>query len=190
MMFKLERLFVALARLAAFAALATLATPPALASDDHGHDHEAAPAAAGQALPRFAASSELFEIVGVVDGKRLTLYVDRFEDNAPVKGAKVELELGGAKVALKEHADGEFEATLAETLKPGVTPVTATVVAGSDTDLLAADIDVHADAPAAPAHGNGGTQYFAWSAGALLVLGALAWRVRRALAARRVGGAA
>lgn len=186
-MFKLERLFISLARLAA---LAALATPPALASDDHGHDHDAAPAAAEQALSRFAAASERFEIVGVIDGKRLTLYVDRFEDNAPVEGAKVQLELGGAKVALKENADGEFEATLAEELKPGSTPVTATVVAGRDTDLLAADIDVHADAPAAPAHADVGKPYFAWSAGALLMLGALAWRVRRALATRRAGGAA
>jgi len=40
-----------------------------------GHDHgEAAAAAAGPALSRFTASSELFELVGVLKGRQLTLY--------------------------------------------------------------------------------------------------------------------
>ncbi len=63
-----------------------------------GHDHgDAAPAATGSALPRFAAVSETFELVGVLDGKQVTLYLDRFADNAPVRGAKIELEIAGAK---------------------------------------------------------------------------------------------
>ena len=45
---------------------------PAIAGD--GHDHgDAAPAATGTALPRFAAVSETFELVGVLDGKQVTL---------------------------------------------------------------------------------------------------------------------
>ena len=38
--------------------------------------------AAGTALPRFAAVSETFELVGVLDGKQVTLYLDRFADIA------------------------------------------------------------------------------------------------------------
>ena len=69
---------------------------PAIAGD--GHDHgDAAPAATGTALPRFAAVSETFELVGVLDGKQVTLYLDRFADNAPVRGAQIELEIAGAK---------------------------------------------------------------------------------------------
>ncbi len=57
-----------------------------------GHDHgDAPPAASGPALPRFAAVSDLFELVGVLDGKRLTLYLDHAADNRPVKDAKLEL---------------------------------------------------------------------------------------------------
>ena len=64
-----------------------------------GHDHGDAPAAmVGPALPRFTAVSELFELVGVLDGTHLTLYLDRATDNSPVKDAKLELELGGVKV--------------------------------------------------------------------------------------------
>ena len=85
-----------------------------------GHDHGEAPASsAGPALPRFAAASETFELVGVVNGKRLTLYLDRYADGSPVKDAKLELELGGVKVPVESHGEGEFEAMLAQELKPG-----------------------------------------------------------------------
>jgi hypothetical protein len=74
------------------------------ATAGEGHDHgDAAPAAAGTALPRFAAVSETFELVGVLDGKQVTLYLDRFADNAPVRGAKIELEIAGAKFNAQAH---------------------------------------------------------------------------------------
>ena len=42
-----------------------------------GHDHgEATTSAGGPALPRFTAVSETFELVGVLNGKQLTLYLD------------------------------------------------------------------------------------------------------------------
>ena len=70
-----------------------------------GHDHgDAAPAAVGQALPRFSAVSETFELVGVLNGKQITLYLDRFADNSPVRGAQIELEIGGAKFKAEKQA--------------------------------------------------------------------------------------
>ena len=70
-----------------------------------GHDHGDAPVTTGgPALPRFTAVSELFELVGVVNGKQITLYLDRFGDGSPVKDAKLELELGGVKVPVESHA--------------------------------------------------------------------------------------
>ena len=93
-----------------------MATIPAQAGE--GHDHGEAPAAAaGSALPRFSAGSELFELVGVLNGKQLTLYLDHAASNAPVKDAKLELELGGRKLSPKAHGEGEFELTLAEAPK-------------------------------------------------------------------------
>ena len=38
------------------------------------------------------------ELVGVLDARTVTLYLDRFADNAPVEGAQLELELGGEKL--------------------------------------------------------------------------------------------
>ena len=86
---------------------------------DDGHDHGDAPTAtAGAAKPRFTATSKSFELVGVVDGKNISLYLDHAADNRPVKDARLELALGDTKLAVKPHGEGEFEATLAEELKP------------------------------------------------------------------------
>lgn len=109
-----------------------------------GHDHgDEAPAVSGATSPRFVAASEFFELVGILNGKQMTLYLDRADTNMPVKDAKLEVEMGGAKLALESVGPGEFKATLAEAPTPGVIPVTAMVIAGHDTDLLAGDLDLH-----------------------------------------------
>lgn len=176
--------------LAGLSLLASLCAAPAMAVDEHGHDHGAPSAPSGPALPRFTAVSEAFELVGVVSGKQLAVYLDRFEDNSPVKDASVELEVGGAKVALKRRADGEFEGTLAEELKPGVIAVTATVVAGNDTDILGGDLVMPQPAAVLGKNARGWWPYASGATGFLLVLAWLAWRKRRAPSTQRVGGQA
>jgi hypothetical protein len=164
---------------------AAVAAIPAAA--DEGHDH-AAPAAAsgGPALPRFAAVSEAFELVGVLNGRQLTLYLDRFADNSPVKDARLELDLGGTRLVARPHADGEYEATLAQALAPGVRAVTATVVAGNETDLLAGELDLHEATQREAQLPRGWRSAAAWAAASIAALAALAWAVRRV----RAGGAA
>lgn len=182
----LKHLLVALQLAAAFAVAG-----PARASE--GHDHGAAPAAAGRALPRFTAVSESFELVGVLNGTQLSLYLDRFADNAPVQGAVLELEIGGSKVTVEPRADGEFAATLVAALKPGVTPVTATIAVGNENDLLAGELDVH-DPPHGDgaAHRHGWREWGTWMVGGLLALVLLVWAGRKAMATRavRAGAAA
>ncbi len=180
--------------LAAWSLAAVLAgvTPQALAGE--GHDHGDAPApVAGQALPRFTAVSDLFELVGVVDGKHITLYLDRFADNSPVEGGTLELELDGKPISVEPHAEGEFEATLQEALKPGVVSVTATVVAGEEMDLLAGELDLHEKVDAGEdEHSQGWKTYAGWLGGGALVLGLVGWGVVRKERARNqsAGGAA
>lgn len=175
-----------------WAAWIVVAVPQAWAGE--GHDHDEAPVAAtGPALPRFAAVSESFELVGIVNGKQITLYLDHYADGSPVKDARLELELGGIKVPVERHAEGEFEAKLAQELKPGELAVAATVIAGEKSDLLAGDLDIHNAAPAEKtAHGRGWKEYALWfgAAGVLLVF--ILWLMRRLRAARnpRFGGAA
>lgn len=178
--------------LAGASLLAGLYSPLALADAGHSHDAPgaAAPgaAAATPAMPRFAAASELFEIVGTANGTQLALYLDRFADNAPVAGATLEVSVGDATVAMTEVAAGEFTGTLAQALAAGVTPVTVTVEAGDETDLLAGDFDVHAEAGEAHHHRDW-RALLPWAIAGLALAGLALWLLRRS-AFRRAGGAA
>lgn len=174
-------------------ALAALAAP----ADAHdGHDHGApAPVVAPAGGPRFAAATGTFELVGALEGRRLVLWLDRTDTNAPVLGASVELDLGGR--ALVARPDGEvYVVQLDAAPAPGTLPVAATVVAGTDADVLAGElrIDPPAAAAAGPADAGGRPRgsddrdtmrLAAVGAGAALVAGLLGWlagRRRRAAA--------
>ena len=120
-----------------------------------GHDHgDEAPASTGVALPRFAMTSEVFELVGVLDGKTLTLYLDRAPTNEPVPKADIELEFAGAKLKPKAQADGSFVLELPQPPGEGVHAITATVTAGEEADLLAGELDLHSDASHADEHAH------------------------------------
>lgn len=126
--------------------MATLAMVFTHAQADEGHDHGEAPVAAeSPAQPRFTAESEDFELVGVLQGQRITMYLDRKASNEPVTQASVELELAGQTLQARTSPDGTFEVDLPRPLAEGSVPVSATVVVGESSDLLAAEIDVHGD---------------------------------------------
>lgn len=167
---------------------------PVSALADDGHNHGEAPAAAaGPASPRFAATTDLFELVGVLDGQKLALYLDNAGDNSPVKDAQLELEVNGTLVPVTRVADGEFQAVLAAPLAEGVSPVTATVVAGNESDLLAGEIDVHAAEHAHTETESGSrAQWIGGAVAAVLLALVVAWGLRRGRTARagRLGGAA
>jgi len=175
--------------------LAALLALPAQAHEGHDDD---APAATGTALPRFAAESDVFELVGVVNGTHITLYLDRTEDNTPVAGAQVELDVGSMKLPVREVATGEFEGTLAAALPEGTTAVTALITTDTESDLLAGEWDIHAPHEDSPAKASapGGLQ--AWllrSMAALTAFGALAGSISvvgklRRKSTAKAGGAA
>lgn len=116
----------------------------------HGdEEHGAAPTtvAAGGA-PRIVLSSDLFELVGVVEAGAMTLYLDRYADNAPATDANIEVEIGSEKLIATANPNGTYRAVAKAFVKPAETPITFTITAGSDTDLLAGDLvvaDDHAD---------------------------------------------
>jgi hypothetical protein len=178
--------------LAALLVAALVVAAPAWAGE--GHDHgDAAPAAVGQALPRFTAESETFELVGVLSGKQITLYLDRFADNSPVRDAQIEIEIGGAKFMAEKHGEDEYEVVLPDAPKPGVLPVTAMVTAGNEADLLAGELDIHEAAHTdEAAHTHSWTEYAGWGAVGVALLALLGWGGRRVFGARsvRAGGAA
>ena len=74
-----------------------------------GHDHGDAPAAAtGIAAPRLTSHSDLFELVGMVEGNEMKIYLDRFATNEPVTDAKIEVEIGNIKGIAAAQADGSY----------------------------------------------------------------------------------
>lgn len=169
---------------------ASLCYPPSVAFADAGHDHGGGEAAssARPGPPRFAATSELFELVGIVDGRRLRLFLDRTATNEPVKDAKLELELGGGKLVVEPRADGEFEAALTQDLD-GPIAVIATVSTPQESDLLAGEL-VLREAPVAQiaAPGRGGKLLAGWVGSGMAALLALAWFGRRLLGRGRAAG--
>jgi hypothetical protein len=178
--------------MATLIAAATFIVVPAQAGEGHDHGDEA-PATVGQALPRFTAESEGFELVGVLSGQQITLYLDRFADNSPVRGAQIELEIGGTKFKAMPHGEDEYEVLLPQVPKPGVLPVTATITAGNDADLLAGELDIHEAAHAdEAAHTDTWAEFTAWGAGGLAALALFGWGGRRLMTVRhvRAGGAA
>ncbi len=174
--------------------LATLLLVPPVAMAGAGHDHgDAAPTVTGAALPRFAAVSDLFELVGVLNGKQITLYLDRVADNSPVSDAQIDIEIGGKTFKAAQQGKDEFEVVLTDAPKPGVLPVVATVSVGTDTDLLAGELDVHDAAHADHAASTPSwKKYAGWAAAGIAVLAVLMTVVGRALSSRRtdVGGVA
>lgn len=169
---------------------------PVRAGDGHDHGAEAPPSNA-PVMPRFAAVSETFELVGVLDGRTLTLYLDRFADNAPVNGAQIELDLAGGRSKAEaldpEDGQGVYRVMLQADPAPGVLAVTATVNAGGESDLLAGELDVHdlphAEEAEAGWHGPAAAWWGAGGVAAVLLLG-LAFRSRGAARRARAGGVA
>lgn len=170
-------------------ALATLILTTHAASASEGHDHGAPAAAnAGPALPRFAVASETFELVGELRGKQLTLYLDRFDDNAPVVGARMEVDVGGEKLIATGTTAQTYEVTLKSAPADGVLPVTATITAGTETDLLVGELDIHHGAhDAVAAHGPGRALIAGWVGAGAFALALLAWLARRRMAPRAGG---
>ncbi|MFN7642295.1 MAG: hypothetical protein ACK5PW_04290 [Burkholderiales bacterium] len=135
--------------------LAVLSCAPASAHEGHVHDDEAArtaPAPSASAAPRFGTASELFELVGALDGRRLVLWLDRAADTSPVTDATLELEIAGRSMRARPAGD-TYVIELDAPLAPGRVAIVATVEAGGDTDLLAVELVVPAPAGATPAGG-------------------------------------
>jgi hypothetical protein len=55
--------------------------------------------------------SEAYELVAVLKGDRLTIYLDRFEDNTPVTDAKITVMIEGESVMAEPAPDGTYVLT-------------------------------------------------------------------------------
>lgn len=158
------------------AVIVTTARAGGDSSDGHTHAApEPVPIKAG--APRTAAVSEEFEAVVVLEGKQLLIYLDRFASNAPVAGARVEIEGGGLQGVAAEVAPGVY-AVAAASLAPARHALTIAVEAADGADLLTATLELAAAPPAT--HARGWSERASWlGAGALVLAGALLIALRR-----------
>ncbi|MBI5107278.1 MAG: hypothetical protein HZA62_00885 [Rhodocyclales bacterium] len=131
------------------AALALPAWAGGDASDGHTHAGEApAPIPVTASAPRAVAATEDFEVVAVLDGNHLLVYVDRYASNEPVTKAKVEVEGAGLTGLAREAAPGTYVMDLAAALPPARHALTISIEAGDSADLLSAMLDTSRPMPA------------------------------------------
>ncbi len=148
----------ALRRLQAlFAGLGLLTTIAAAAVAHEGHDHGAPPpAAVSTNTPRVTAQSDAYELVGVLRGDRLGIYLDRFASNEPVTDAKIAVTVGGDEEVQAEAApEGTYTVTSAKLAGEGPLELIFAVTAAGGDDLLIGTLQLPAKAvAAAPAPGR------------------------------------
>ena len=120
-----------------------------LAHEGHVHGNEAPPPSV-QTAPRATAASPLFELVAVANGTGLTVYLDRFDTNAPVIGATLDVETPAGPVSAVQDGDVYLlEAPWAA--NPGTYELLFTVAAETDIDFLTATLTIPEPLVAAPA---------------------------------------
>lgn len=161
--------------------LAAFIAFPAWAGGDSsdGHSHAApAPLPTATSAPRVAAASEAFEVVVVLEGKKLVLYVDYFASNEPVTKAKVEVDGAGLQGLARESAPGTYVMEIAGAIPAARHALTVSIDAGETSDLLATTLDTSLAAPAA-AHVHGWGEWLVWIVAALLLAGAALLVLRR-----------
>jgi len=85
----------------------------AATADTHeGQEHTSPPSgAAASDLPRITLESEAYELVAVLKDDRLTIYLDRFENNTPVTDAKITVMIEGDSVMAEPAPDGTYVLT-------------------------------------------------------------------------------
>lgn len=152
-------------------ALAILLFTTTFAAFGHGgEDHGAPlPPISQDIAPRAVAATEEFEVLAVLEGKQLVLYIDRFATNEPVTGAKVEIESPGLKGLANETAQGTYVMKLAAALPPAKHALTISIEAGDTTDLLTATLETSLPS-AAPGHARDWTKWIFGTVVALLIL--------------------
>jgi len=85
--------------------------------------------------------SENYELVAIVQGRQMTVYLDHFVSNTPVVDADMDFDFSGTVVKATRNADGTYSVALPKKvdLKSSI-PVTVTILAAAGADLLSGDL--------------------------------------------------
>lgn len=125
---------------AALLGTAWLAMP---AAGHDGHDHGAPPPPVSTTIaPRADASSPDFEVVAIARGDRLTLTLDHFTTNAPVRGAEIEIDTPQGTQKAVAEGEGVFGLSAPWLAKPGTYDLAITVQVDSSIDVMTASLTI------------------------------------------------
>lgn len=123
-------------------------TSPALAhgGEDHGTPTAEMPASN---QPRAIAASEDYEVVAVLKGGALLIFLDRFADNSPVTEAKLTVTVGSTELHPELTKDGVYRLQSNLFAQHGKHDLIFAIEDGSKSDLLITSIDIPAHAAVA-----------------------------------------
>jgi hypothetical protein len=169
--------------LSVLAAAMLFAATPAPAHEGHD-DSPQAPMAPATALPRGEAHSEKFELVAVAERDALLFYLDDYRSNAPVDGAKLEVETPDGPKSAAALGNGIYKLEAPFPARSGHLDLIVTVSAGDANDILSITIDIPEPQAAMKANAAGWIETLKQSpiaAGIVgfLLGGALVWMRRR-----------
>src|SRR5262245_26816866 len=124
---------------AALTFIAAFLLMPSVSRAHEGHDHDESTRAAlaSSTYPRVTAQSELYEVVGILKGDRLSIYLDRAATNEPVTDAKVSVTIGDGEAIDAEPAENGTYAVSSPRLRgTGSVEIIFAVTANNADDLL------------------------------------------------------
>lgn len=119
------------------------AAPQQRALAHEGHDHGAAPPPLPTSVkPRVTVHSDVYELVAVANEGRLTIFLDRYSDNAPVADATIEVLAGAETVKAELQSDSTYRAAVPGLDTPGRHELVFNILAKEGDDLLAGTLEV------------------------------------------------
>jgi RND family efflux transporter MFP subunit len=98
-------------------------------------------------LPRVTAQTDQYELVGILKGQRLIIFLDRFADNSPITDATVTVSIGGAETAAQREQDATYSVISKAFAGTGAVDLVFNVRAPAGEDLLIGSLQL----PSAPA---------------------------------------
>ncbi len=131
--------------------MAALLAPLTFAAKAHeGHDHGPAESLTGPVAPRMSAHSDAYQLVGVLRGERLTIYLDRFATNEPVTNATIAVTVADETVPVPADATaaGAYAITSPRFRSAGPIELVFAITDAADEDLLIGTLTVPPEAAA------------------------------------------
>jgi RND family efflux transporter MFP subunit len=115
-----------------------------------GHDHGPPESVTGPVAPRVTAYSDVYQLVGILRGERLVIYLDRFATNEPVADASIAVTVGDETAAIPADAtaSGAYAITSPRFRSAGPVELVFAITDGAEDDLLVGTLTVPQDATA------------------------------------------